>query len=98
MVMPTAEGRTSQVGCVQDAGGEWQISLVYNIRGFCLLGFYLLATAEPFEKAALCFPNLAMIVLQLHRRCCLDSNQACFGRAVDQLIRQAEQALSLFTR
>ena len=67
MCMPTAESCTSQVGCVQDAGREWQIILVYNIRCFCLLGFYLLATAEPFEKATLCFPNLAMIVLQLHR-------------------------------
>lgn len=55
---------TSQVGRIQDAVRKWQIIVVYNIRCVCLLGFYLLATAEPFEKATLCFPNLAMIFLQ----------------------------------
>ncbi len=67
MCKRSADGCTSQVGCVQDAVRKWQIILVYNIRCVCLLGFCLLATAEPFEKATLCFPNLAMIVLQLHR-------------------------------
>ena len=67
MCKPIAEGLTSQVGRIQDAVRKWQIIVVYNIRCVCLLGFYLLATAEPFEKATLCFPNLAMIFLQLHR-------------------------------
>ena len=66
MCKPTADVSTSQVGCVQDAVRKWQIILVYNIRCICLLGFCLLATAEPFEKATLCFPNLDMIALQLH--------------------------------
>lgn len=91
MCKPTAEDCTSQVGCVQDAVRKWQIIPVYNIRCVCLLGFCLLATAEPFEKATRCFPNLAIIFLQLHR---LAAVWISIKPALaEHLISQAERAL-----